>query len=535
MLSLLPAIRRGLAQKRRLCVSGVASGSSLAKIIQNLTGIRHLTIKAASADEKVSLYAVLAKKSAGVDAHENPEFSASRDSPCAEEIPIGLSHISEKGLRYTGYGFSGALHGDGTIFADNNVLFQGSFYEGGPVNGQGLFVHNDGSIYEGAFVNGEPHGPGTMRFPDGTVKTYEYQHGSNNRLSTKLYSDGSKYEGEMVRNRQHGRGKLTYLNGQTLEGEFRDGKIFNGHGHLAITDSSNGRSFLMEGEFREGKVWKGKGSYQLQSSDVYEGELKDGKHHGQGKFTYPDGRFHEGEFKEGKLWNGTGVMLFKDGNVYEGKFNKGKHHGQGKLTYPDGRTHEGTFSGGKLWNGSGTILYPNGGVYEGAVLGGKHHGFGTFTAPSGQVEKGMWENGQLLAVAPSETTENTTSVAEKIVPANGAGELLLKDGGKYKGELVQGMMHGQGKITYPDGRTLEGMFRHDKICNGKGTLVQEKDQQELTGEWRDFRFFSSDYLNLLKEKKAEKNERGLFFYCFVFLVWVMHFSPNISSSSFYQK
>ena len=36
------------------------------------------------------------------------------------------------------------------------------------------------------------------------------------------------------------------------------------------------------------------------NNDIYEGELKNGKRHGKGKYTYKDGDIYEGEFKDDK-------------------------------------------------------------------------------------------------------------------------------------------------------------------------------------------------------------------------------------------
>ena len=40
---------------------------------------------------------------------------------------------------------------------------------------------------------------------------------------------------------------------------------------------------------------------------MYVGEFKDGKYHGQGTYTYPDGRKYVGEFKDDEPWNGNGI------------------------------------------------------------------------------------------------------------------------------------------------------------------------------------------------------------------------------------
>ena len=62
----------------------------------------------------------------------------------------------------------------------------------------------------------------------------------------------------------------------------------------------------------------GKGKWE---GEKYEGEFQDGYRHGQGTYTFSDGRKYIGEWKDGKLWNVT--HFDKDGNVI-GKFVNGK-------------------------------------------------------------------------------------------------------------------------------------------------------------------------------------------------------------------
>ena len=55
--------------------------------------------------------------------------------------------------------------------------------------------------------------------------------------------------------------------------------------------------------------------------DKYVGEHKDGKRHGQGTYTWSDGRKYVGEWNEDKEWNGT--EYDKNGNITY-KFLNGK-------------------------------------------------------------------------------------------------------------------------------------------------------------------------------------------------------------------
>ena len=53
--------------------------------------------------------------------------------------------------------------------------------------------------------------------------------------------------------------------------------------------------------------------YIWENGSRYFGEWKDGKKHGQGKFTYTDGGWYDGSWKEGQSW--TGITYDKDGNI----------------------------------------------------------------------------------------------------------------------------------------------------------------------------------------------------------------------------
>ena len=83
------------------------------------------------------------------------------------------------------------------------------------------------------------------------------------------------------------------------------------------------------------KKYSGKGTIKYDNGDVYEGEFRDSKPHGQGKITYrDDGRICKGNWEDGKLQKGT--CKWEKGKVYEGELVDGKPHGKGKMTYSNG-------------------------------------------------------------------------------------------------------------------------------------------------------------------------------------------------------
>jgi len=89
-----------------------------------------------------------------------------------------------------------------------------------------------------------------------------------------------------------------------------------------------------------------------------------------------DASTYEGEVKKGKA-HGVGVFTFADGSTYEGKVKKNKIHGKGKYTDAQGKVYEGKFSYGsfKIKIDSKTRdvvkLKPKTGVEAGAEIKGK--------------------------------------------------------------------------------------------------------------------------------------------------------------------
>jgi len=86
---------------------------------------------------------------------------------------------------------------------------------------------------------------------------------------------------------------------------------------------------------------------------VYVGDLKDGKRHGQGTLTKPNGDMYEGEFRDGER-TGQGKFNWSDGEKYVGEFKDGKQDGQGTYTHSDGRKYVGEWKDGYR-TGQGTF------------------------------------------------------------------------------------------------------------------------------------------------------------------------------------
>ena len=141
-------------------------------------------------------------------------------------------------------------------------------------------------------------------------------------------------------------------------------------------------------EIIQTKSTKTKGDY------IYIGEYKDGKRHGQGTFTYPDGDKYVGQFKDGNYY-GQGTYTYISGAKYVGGWKDGKPHGQGTETYSSGEKYIGEFKDGKR-HGQGTNTWANGDKYAGEFKDDKRHGQGTFTFADGSIVKGIFKDGELI-------------------------------------------------------------------------------------------------------------------------------------------
>ena len=88
-----------------------------------------------------------------------------------------------------------------------------------------------------------------------------------------------------------------------------------------------------------------------------------------------DSSTYEGEVKKGKA-HGVGIFTFSDGSTYEGKVKNNKIHGKGKYTDAQGKVYEGKFSYGsfktKIDNKTRDVikLKPKTGIEGGAEIKG---------------------------------------------------------------------------------------------------------------------------------------------------------------------
>ena len=263
----------------------------------------------------------------------------------------------------------------------------------------------------------------------------------------------------------NGKYEVEFSHGSIYQGDWKDNKK---HGKGKFISNNGTKTLVYEGEWEHGNI-HGKGKMKYHNNSVYEGEWKHGKIHGKGKYTYADGDVYEGDFVEGKM-HGKGIYKWDNGNVYEGDYVEDKRHGKGTYTFANGNVYEGDFVKGKR-HGKGTHTFADGGVYEGDFQDNVYHGKGKYNLPNGDVYegdfkndkfngKGIFKHKHLNSVHEGEFKDGLATGIGKYTDANGV----------YEGEFHEDNMIGIFKVTYKNKPTITVEYDYNYVENAEGEL-----------------------------------------------------------------
>ena len=181
---------------------------------------------------------------------------------------------------------------------------------------------------------------------------------------------------------------------------------------------------------------------KIYDNGKYEGEMKNDKREGYGKFEYKNGDIYEG-YWENDLRNGKGTLIYKCGNKYEGEWKNDFKEGQNsKFYYNNKNIYEGEFKK-NLRYGKGKLIYNNGDIYEGEFKDNEMEGKGILKKENGDFYEGEWKNGEF----------------------DGKGKYKYKNGDIYEGEFEDGYKNGKGILIKANGEKTEGKWENDEFIN----------------------------------------------------------------------
>ena len=305
-------------------------------------------------------------------------------------------------------------------------------------------------------------------------------------------SDNVSYEGDFVNGKIDGYG--TYVDGpKTYEGQFIDGKLVGQGTYVNGAARYNGN--FIAGKFDgQGTITRGKWTIR---GTFAQGQLVDGSVEAADM----------GSYKSVKVLEQGGVeVLFANGNSYVGQPTKDIF---GDLNDTDGLRDlcQSKFPG---------------------VTVSKLYVSGKYTTASGNIYNGVFTNKALVAnsdeVLMSQFVEGSVDVATstgryvgeaKSTKFQGKGKLILKSGNSYEGnfvkcvldpksamvvcvklvsgdsyegEVLNGLLHGQGVIRCANGDYYEGRFEKGKFLGNGQVRVTDKKGMVYEGNVQNFEY-----------------------------------------------
>ena len=286
---------------------------------------------------------------------------------------------------------------------NDNLIFEGE-YLNGKRNGKGKEYKYGKLIFKGDYLNGKKYGKGKEYDDYGSIKSEgEYLYGKLWNWKRKSYNT----KNGIIYKIKNGNGivkEYGYIGNLLFECQFLNGEI-TGRGK----EYSYGK-LKFEGEYLNGKKWNGKG-YNKKNEIIF--ELKNGKgfvkeYDNGANYLKFEGEYLNGERNgKGKEYNRDGKLIFEGEYLYNHKI-KGKEYINGILEY------EGEYLYDIKWNGKGydrnhNVIYEinNGNgkmkeynldgklIFKGEYLNGKRNGKGKEYDLDGNITfKGEYLNGK---------------------------------------------------------------------------------------------------------------------------------------------
>jgi hypothetical protein len=322
-------------------------------------------------------------------------------------------HVYANGDLYVGNFLDGQRDGHGEEHFANGGTYKGQ-YKADVREGHGEYVGSDGSKYTGSFLANQPSGYGAIKYANGDTYQGQFYDGHRQGPGEIVYANGDRYEGQFYRNRRHGIGVLATIGkGFHPSNMFVGSSQYEGHWYQDTMEGS-GRFKFANGDEYQGtflnNAMDGVGVFRWRNGNVYEGQFMRGLQHGHGVMVHATvnevkGSVYDGNWRESKR-HGIGKFVGRDGSIYFGEFSEDKMHGKGKFNWKNGDVYQGDFFE-NMMHGTGKLVHASGNVYAGGFKYDRKNGKGSIINANGQIYNGYWRDGvldsQLMSPEPSHT------------------------------------------------------------------------------------------------------------------------------------
>ena len=206
---------------------------------------------------------------------------------------VGTTALNE-GTTYAGTWEWNVATGEGTLQRTDGSSYSGDVVDGQP-NGEGEETLANGDRYAGSVVDGTWSGKGVLTLVNGDTYTGDFANGQRSGTGTETTESGESYTGRFENDQRHGQGQLVRENRDIYTGEFANGEP---HGRGVLERAVSGA--IIRGDFENGSPVLGYLA-MIDGANYYGGLMQNEEgilRHGQGTFTWPDGRQYVGEWAD---------------------------------------------------------------------------------------------------------------------------------------------------------------------------------------------------------------------------------------------
>ena len=421
-----------------------------------------------------------------------------------------IKYNVEEKYTYSGKFKNSKFHGRGELVKESET-YKGTFYLG-LYHDHGNLEKKENFIYNGYFNHGKIHGKGEKKYFNGNEYDGEFEndiyHGKGTLLTFTNKEQGlyTLYEGDFEYGQYHGKGKISeckknlqmnlqmnvsdVVEEQEPEQEETDDHtvlIYEGHfkfdlysGEGTLYDKNGNKKY--EGNFEIG-VYDSIGTlYNEKGYIIYKGAFKNGQYNGKGNLFLWDDKNeiieeYFGSFLDGKK-SGEGVVS-ETQNLkcikYKGGFLNGFYDGVGSLKeYADDviiKTQNGTFSKSHLITGKKmyyienySILCEEGKFVNDILIDGEIH-YNEMSPIKKCVVK-MERSSSNGRIFTEIFLKNGKQYIGKFIDDDsitGEGTIIFPNSTQYKGAILHGNMHGNGRLIIGLDNIKEGNFENDEL------------------------------------------------------------------------